>query len=417
MSEEKNSENVVIVPFNGQSGGRLVGQGVLGCIFSPALKCKNTKVRHYPDTVGKVSKSSETVKEVYVERIFSKNPLSKKYLILPKADTLCKELKPIRGQTEPDIMKCNVINPASDKAEPYLKLWQYEMDFGGVPLYKKIPTQIAHLPAKFDFFKFMLQMLEIGTFLALNGFVHNDLHEGNLLVDKAFNTRLIDFNRSFAVQQINKTIVESMFAYFEPELGQIPPEISAIDGINSGYTIWEITEAIRNKKPAIRLVEQILGITKTAQMNEFRNFFSSSPTMRTNNWIKFYKLYWPAIDAWGFGHILIKVLSKLHSLKTFYDTPEWSSKKFIIKPIIRGLLRTSARERIDCVEALSMYDPTNKLLLTKAGRAWLEKKDAIRKRQGVMRGGGNDFEENDSMSLYDDGHPSFAQYDELNALF
>jgi len=416
MSEEE--EQLVIVPV-AQTGGHFVNQGSYGCIFSPPLKCKSRLpvaataskkgAKQHSDNIAKISKSSHIVQELYAAKFFENAALAKKYFILAKLDTICKELKAPNKQPEPDIMKCDIFNPLSGSAIDYTKLWQYEMEFGGPPLYKKIPKHLTYLPAKFDFFTFMRQMLEIGTFLALNGFVHNDLHKANIVMDNDFFPRVIDFNRSFSVQQINGKLVEARFANFQPDAGHVPPEISAIDGLNEKHSISEIMEAIRNKKPEIKMIEQFLGITKLAQMREFRQFWSSSPTVQSSSWTKFYRLYWPTMDAWGIGHVLMGILTRLHGLKTFYSTPEWNHKKFIVKSVMRGLLRTSPRERIDCVEALSMYDPMNKVLLSDAGRVWLEKKHAMRQRQKVMRGGGAEDAE--------DTNTTFVEDDELNALF
>ena len=58
----------------------------------------------------------------------------------------------------------------------------------------------------------------------------------------------------------------------------------------------------------------------------------------------------------------------------------------MVKTVLRGMLRTSPRERLDCVEALAMYDPTNELVTGDDGRVWLEKKRA----QKAKRGGGDD---------------------------
>jgi hypothetical protein len=49
-----------------------------------------------------------------------------------------------------------------------------------------------------------------------------------------------------------------------------------------------------------------------------------------------------------------------------------------VKAVLRGLLRMSPAERLDCVEALALYDPTNDLVTSSMGRTWLEKKQASR---------------------------------------
>jgi hypothetical protein len=98
-------------------------------------------------------------------------------------------------------------------------------------------------------------------------------------------------------------------------------------------------------------------------------------------------MYWPGVDAWAVGHNIIKILSsKLLINRQFMESAAWKTRGPILKGVLRGLLRTSPRERLDCVEALAMLDPANALLQTPAGTSWLTKRQALRARVGAMRG-------------------------------
>jgi hypothetical protein len=58
---------------------------------------------------------------------------------------------------------------------------------------------------------------------------------------------------------------------------------------------------------------------------------------------------------------------------------QWKEKRPIIKEVITGLLKASPKQRLDCLEALSMYNPINSIVISKAGRTWLDKKQKINK--------------------------------------
>jgi hypothetical protein len=46
-------------------------------------------------------------------------------------------------------------------------------------------------------------------------------------------------------------------------------------------------------------------------------------------------------------------------------------------------VQASPRARLDAVEALALYDPTNDLLSSPTGKAWLQKKQAQREKLRV----------------------------------
>ena len=62
------------------------------------------------------------------------------------------------------------------------------------------------------------------------------------------------------------------------------------------------------------------------------------------------------------------------------QTKQWKAKAGLIQKIITGLLKASPRQRLDCMEALALYDPKNSVVLSASGKAWLEKKKAQREK-------------------------------------
>ena len=89
------------------------------------------------------------------------------------------------------------------------------------------------------------------------------------------------------------------------------------------------------------------------------------------------------VDAWAIGHALASTLYKLSLSNQFMKSAEWKQKSSAVKAVITGLLKASPRVRLDCVEALALYDPTNELLSSPTGKAWLQKKQAQREKMRV----------------------------------
>jgi hypothetical protein len=140
---------------------------------------------------------------------------------------------------------------------------------------------------------------------------------------------------------------------------------------------------LKAEKEGITNVQRVLGVSRDAQIAEFRRFWEGSRAAQARDWVAFWRMYWPGVDAWAVGHNIIKILQRLLMSRQFTESEEWKARGPILKTVLRGLLRTSPRERMDCVEALALYDPANDLLERPAGQAWLEKRAAQRKKGGA----------------------------------
>jgi hypothetical protein len=217
----------------------------------------------------------------------------------------------------------------------------------------------------------MRQLLEIGAFFVVHGFIHNDLHGNNIVLDKAFRPRTIDFGRSYIHNKITSTLIGELDADYNPALGQISPETSAEHGIKDGIPLTTILDDLQKKKPALEWGEKILGLSRKQQIAEFRRFWATSKAVQTGDWSEFYRLYWPVQDSWAIGNNLLQILRRMNISN---ESPEWAQKKEIVKQVLRGLLHTSPKLRMDCMQALAIYDPTNDLVSGSSGKAWLEKK-------------------------------------------
>lgn len=363
-----------------QEGGRFVGKGVYGCIFTPPLLCKG-RVRRWKrkDRVGKLVRgdSEDAASEAEAGLYFKTMEGADKYVLTPDINTFCKP-KPMNQQEESkdSFEKCNETGLIS--RDGYSSLIHYEMDWGGEPMYKYM-NKVLNNPKTVPFLNIMQQLLEIGAYLNLSGVIHNDLHSSNLLVNDKGHIRAIDFGRSFFANGITYNKMEALLANYAPEFSQVPPESSTQDGIEEGIRFSRILDDLRTKKMVFLRAERILGMSRNAQIAEFRSFWQTSKSVEKRDWVKFWKLNWITIDSWSIGAILLEFLYYLYFRREFTERADWRAKQTLTRTVLRGMLRASPRERLDCVEALALYDPANDLVTSAKGQKWLEARNENRR--------------------------------------
>jgi hypothetical protein len=350
-----------------QRGGKQIAEGAFGCIFSPPLQCGNKSIKVDKTKLGKLTDYGDIKNEIIASKFLNQFSKSSEYCILPELRSIC--TPDLEDPKNKDLLdNCKSLEESPDK-----KHFQFTVEYGGETL-KHTLVNINPSFKTIPFFTLMRQLLEIGAFLVIHGFIHNDIHGNNIVLGDSFKPRLIDFGRSFIHDAITPTLIEELSADYNPGLGQITPETSTEHGIREGIPLATILSDIRKKKPALEWGEKILGISRTAQMEEFKQFWLHSKTVQTKDWVAFYKLYWPVVDSWAIGHDLLQVLRRMNVSEDFSADKEWVQKQGVVKQVLRGLLHTSPKLRLDCLQALAIYDPMNDLVSSPSGNAWLERK-------------------------------------------
>ena len=358
-------------------GGALLGQGAYGCIFDHPLQCETPlKTKHHKneEVVGKLSEAEDVENEIHASKILSDIAKANDYYVLADLKSLC--LTPIPLDREKDkegLAKCEVIKKYGNK-----NMVHYTMPYGGITIYQHF-DRIGRktFPARM----MITHLLEGCALMALNGFVHNDLHMGNVLLEPTTSIpKIIDFGFSFSSHAISQKILNDRWKVFTPgPAGSgVPPEITFITGIRKGFNYKDVLKQISQKKRPLKLVEQYFGLSRYAQLRDFNDFWKSSQVSQKKDWVGFFRMYWPAFDAWGAGDILIHIYMHALNVKELQDSEDWPLLSSQLKEILRGLLRMDPRKRMDCVEALAVISPESAVVSSLSGRAWLEQKETSR---------------------------------------
>lgn len=360
-------------------GGRYLGSGAYGCTFMPPLLCKGSKKKDF-GKVGKITTESMAQQEIQIANLLRKIPLSSTYFLLPEPESC--ELASEEKQSEPGLKECF---DNFEEEIPLDKFTQIEEPFGGKPFYLSFDSISLH-PKRFDYMRFMRNMLEAGSTLLLAQVCHFDLHPGNLLIDKQKTVRIIDFGLSFTASSINQTFFQARWKRlkfgFESDsahpqvVNAEPPEITVMNATrNSQYDVPTAIKMTIMGKQIFKDMERYLGMSKESSRDSLVEFWRTSEFAQHKNYISLWKTYWPGFDAWSIGVLLLEVLSMIILLPDFQQGP-YKTKKTAILATLRGLLEPNPRERLDCIEALALFDPASPWI-HRFGKKWL----AIRKQQ------------------------------------
>jgi hypothetical protein len=117
--------------------------------------------------------------------------------------------------------------------------------------------------------------------------------------------------------------------------------------------------------------DRLLGLRSEDQKKELLNFWLQSKAIRDRNWVSFFKLYWTKMDSWAIGSICLKVLRMLSIDPRFEQNEEWKKHKPVLQEVLRSLLTVNPYKRFDCLEALSLLDPTNAIISEGSGNEWI----------------------------------------------
>jgi hypothetical protein len=340
------------------SGGKLFDEGMYGCIFTPALKCKeDTKEglvkNEHEIQLTKLILTSDAEKEFSISSKIRKIPLWKNYFVV--SESMC---EPAPVQTDKQLDDCPVLK--EHKLSDFRIL---NIPYGGTPL-NNYSFKIADL----DFMQFITHFIEAGALLTMFGIVHRDIHQGNILVDNEQVPRIIDFNLAIMIgSNITKNKLLHQYNYV---IAQEPPDSTLVNAVELGYNGEKVIDSIIEKKPIIKKIRTVLGGSETEMRESLETFYAKSKSVRMGNSVKWFESYWRTIDSWAVGVNIVDLISKFSLWPDFI--PKLRSSKTKLFPVLRRLCAVSPLERIDCIQALNYLAP-NSFIIRKYAKSWLAK--------------------------------------------
>jgi serine/threonine protein kinase len=339
------------------SGGKLYDEGMYGCVFTPPLKCKEDSKKYLAEesgeTLSKLILAPAANLEYSIGAKIRKIPLWKNYFVV--SESIC---TPAPIQKERELNDCPILQE--------YKLADFRilnMPYGGSPM----NTYKFNLQ-QFDFMSFITHFIEAGALLNIFGIIHRDIHQGNILVDENDVPRIIDFNLAITIgSTITATKLRHQYNYVT---AQEPPDSTLVNAIMLGYSGQKVINTIIEKKPILKKIKTILGVSQMEMLEALESFYKKSAALKSGDSVKWFDSYWRTIDSWAVGVNIVDLISKLSLWPGFSSTLKQAKPKLF--PVLRRLCAVSPLERIDCVQALNYLNPRS-FIIRKYGKPWLDR--------------------------------------------
>ena len=338
-----------------QVGGRVLGKGAYGCTLDPAPYCQGGPITRNTASpiVGKVvSEDREDVlREVAIGKKIMMLPSASKYFAVPT-----EECEPKISLEDPDARDCSIIEKELKKSRMKgtpAKLSMMLMPMAG-ETFSKWSSNLNRLYQNYE--STLIHLLEGMVIYQRAGYIHNDIHGANILVDSANVARFIDFGRAFNVKDemtldtvhLGKSFAPSYMMY-SPELHLIEMRLSrmslenGMDAlVNAQYKYYDALSHhfMRQDVHSWQLWKPILEIFQD---------------MTEKDVLIFVRKYAKQFDSWRIG--IIMWLSWYELLR--------KGKKMnpVIRTVLDGLTKFDVRERWTAERALQEIAPKNPVLI------------------------------------------------------
>ena len=347
-------------------GGRLVGQGLYGCVFDTSFSCstgtkakgdkaKGDKAKGDKGPIGQLTKITNPVDaavELQMAETIRRIPLWRNYFAV--AESMC---VPSNKQKEKDVRSCKVLHDRSLSEFRILR-----MSHAGTPL--------AEFPVNFNVFQvmqFTTHLLEAGALLTLFGMAHRDLHQANIMMDAHHVPRIIDFNLAIPIDTTGD--LDSMIMHqYDYNIYHEPPDSTLLMAVAEGKQIDRVIRLLITKKGILRKLRTLTGMSDMEMERQLEEV-AQDPILQTGSGAEWFRAYWSVIDSWAIGVALLDLLSKWAMWPAF--TAQFAPYREKIHHVIKKMCVIHPANRMDCVEALQYLHPKSGILRA-YGAKWLQ---------------------------------------------
>ena len=333
--------------YRTQVGGRLLGSGVYGCTFEPAPPCAGGPVFRTIaglPAVGKVT-AEDTTEELDIGRKIMKLSMATHYFALPTEGCRPAVID------DPDRKACSIL------AESSASLSMLIMPSAGEQLLK----WARDMPRLADHFERLFVHLLEGMVIYQNaGYVHNDIHMGNILVDDRGTGRYIDFGLAFKSEDVKKWSDTNMGQSFRPKHVWPPPEIQAWRMYLNGVRLMDGLKQLKEFNKEYSVMEHQFPTRPTAETS--MTAFLASPYVQRFDMPAYARRYGSRIDSWRLGLTMWFLWDDLlRGYPRLKETHLWA-RRDIIRRALSGLTEFDPDRRLHAAAALAILDPKNRLV-------------------------------------------------------
>lgn len=322
-----------------QVGGTLLGQGVYGCTFDPAPRCAGESV--FRKAVGKIT-SEDSAEELAIGKAIMALPLAKQYFALPSAS--CMPQLPL---VDPDAAGCRVMTDAGEGTRFSMLI----MPNGGETM-EKYARNLVRLAAEYK--RIFVHLLEGAVIYQRAGYVHNDIHMGNLLVDETGVARYIDFGLAFNVDDVSTWEDANLGTTFKPRYVWQAPEVHAWRMRFSGVRLEDGVRQLKLENPEYAKLEHQFPTRKTA----FAALYDV--LNRPDKRVAFVRTYGKRFDSWRLGLCMWFLWDDLLRWSPITQTGLYGERT-LIRKVLGGLTDFDPKTRLSVGAALAILDPGNRL--------------------------------------------------------
>lgn len=317
-------------------GGRLLGQGSYGCIFSPGFKCASQGASR--DAV--LSRSKKTVSKVQVYEETAKNEIEigKKLRAIPNGEhhfQVFKSVCPVHVDqlTDKEIQQCEL--PSLDNTK--LVMLNFSFIQGEHPLewLRKKKNPLVHLET------IMRKLCVSLEKLAEYSILHNDIKENNILIRPSGTPIVLDFG--LAVDMSHPESIKKF--YYAPDYELWAPDIHILNQEVTDDIIREISYyAIR---PLSLFLEKQFLEKYRKGLTRYLEKFKGMPQKDKHALLK---SHWDTWDTYALAYLLLECLMLLRTeghveeTSTYHHLLQW------------GLVGIHPARRVNPREWLSFLD-------------------------------------------------------------
>lgn len=352
--------------FSHITGGAFISSGVYGCVFRPALPCKDGSLIS-PAHRGNISKISTMDrkyldKEIAIGRRLRKVPLADHYFAIAR-DGICEAPEGLVKKEE-EVGECALLY---DQMERDKKKFMIQQPYGGTDFQKTILG--SYKPETVDYYKIGQRLIEGLVIMAVTGVVHTDLHRENILIDNNENPKIIDFGSAVVIgEDVSKMVRE-----FDPKYSQIAPELSLWDAWHDDMDVAAAARRIAKEKGSLNLLRIYTGDSVEDQAHKLVDYRNRSMYFRRADFNGWWAIHWPKIDVWSVGFVLLQLWNRLSKYDGFAKNKVYIEKRRMILDVLRGMMELNPMKRLNAVQALQKWAPASPVLRRYAGK-WVGEK-------------------------------------------